>query len=353
MARASVAGIRTFVEGSRGGMVHVGVDVHKLSYSVALLRADGAWKEWTTPSSPEALERALSVVRSRIGAVAYEAGPCGFGLARQLERGGVPVIVAAPSRIPRPVAATSKTDRLDGRKLAEYAATGLLRPIAIPTEDEEGFRALVRRRHRLTDSIRQVKQRIRGLLLQFGVPEPAGLDHWGKAAVEAVGRLPLPAGADITRDSLLRELAFLAQERESVEEQLRRRRRAPEYQKRVNALRAVPGVGEIVATTFAAEVFRPKRFRRPEEVTSYLGLAPVVRQSGGGKARAKIRPVGQRRLRSLLIEAAWMWKQREPAAEAFYRRILGRTGLPQKAIVAVARKLAVTLWRLTTSPAAA
>ena len=82
-------------------------------------------------------------------------------------------------------------------------------------------------------------------------------------------------------------------------------------------------------------------------MASYLGLAPVVRQSGGGKAWARIRPVGQRRLRSLLIEAAWMWKQRDPAAETFYRRILGRTGLPQKAIVAVARKLAITLWRLT------
>jgi transposase len=112
-------------------------------------------------------------------------------------------------------------------------------------------------------------------------------------------------------------------------------------------------VGEIVATTFAAEVFRPGRFRRPEEVASYLGLAPVVRQSGGGKTRAKIRPVGQRRLRSLLIEAAWMWKQRDSGAETFYRRILGRTGLPQKAIVAVARKLAITLWRLSASPAAA
>jgi len=48
-----------------------------------------------------------------------------------------------------------------------------------------------------------------------------------------------------------------------------------------------------------------------------------------------------------------MWKQRDPAAETFYRRILGRTGLPQKAIVAVARKLAILLWRLSAHPAAA
>jgi len=345
MATVSVAGIRTFVERSKSGTFHVGVDVHKRSYSVALLRADGAWKEWTMPSSPKTLENAFLPLRSRIGAVVYEAGPTGFGLARRLIRAGIPVIVAAPSRVPRPVAPTSKTDRLDGRKLAEYAASGLLRPIAVPTEEEEGFRALVRRRHRLTDSIRHVKQRIRGLLLQFGIEEPAGLSLWGKAAVEEVGRLSLPPGTDETRDSLLRELAFLTQEREAIEEKLRQTCRAPRHEGRIKALKTVPGVGETVATTF--------RFHRPEEVTSYLGLAPVVRQSGSGKARVQIRPVGQRRLRSLLIEAAWIWKQRDPAADTFYRRILGRTGLPQKAIVAVARKLAVLLWRLSVSPAVA
>jgi transposase len=157
-------------------------------------------------------------------------------------------------------APTSKTDRLDGRKLAEYAASGLLRPIAVPTEDEEGFRALVRRRHRLTDSIRHAKQRIRGLLLQFGVEEPAGLSHWGKAAVEEVGRLSLPPGADETRNSLLRELAFLTQEREAIEEKLCRTCRAPGHEGRIKALKTVPGVGETVATTFAAELFRPGRF---------------------------------------------------------------------------------------------
>lgn len=56
---------------------------------------------------------------------------------------------------------------------------------------------------------------------------------------------------------------------------------------------------------------------------------------------------------SLLIEAAWMWKQRDLGAEAFDRRILGRSGLPQKAIVAVARKLAILRWRLNLSPAVA
>ena len=61
-------------------------------------------------------------------------------------------------------------------------------------------------------------------------------------------------------------------------------------------LTQVGGVGEVVATTFLAEVFAPERFDRAEEVTSYLGLAPVVRRSGDGPARARLRPVGQKQL---------------------------------------------------------
>ena len=103
MARVSVAGIRTFVEWSKSGTVHVEVDVQKRSYSVALRRADGARKEWTMLSSPKMLENAFLPLRSRIGAVVYEAGPTGFGLMCRLTRAGISVIVAAPSRVPRPV----------------------------------------------------------------------------------------------------------------------------------------------------------------------------------------------------------------------------------------------------------
>ena len=229
MAIVSVAGIRTFVEGSKGKTVHVGVDVHKRSTSVALLRSDGVWKEWTAPSSPKALESTLLPIRSRIGPVVYEAGPCGFGLARRLIRAG------------------DSRDR--GSSQPDPPAGG----------------------GHLQD-------------------RPAGRSQAGR--IRRLGHAPSHC-------------------------------RSHRGGGRVKALKTVSGVGEIVATTFAAEVFRPGRFRRPEEVASYPGLAPVVRQSGGGKTRAKIRPVGQRLLRSLLIEAAWMWKQRDPAAETFYRRILG------------------------------
>ncbi len=353
MAEIKISSLHRFVEAFSGGTVWVGVDVHKRSFSVALLRPDGMIKDWTCPSDIKALTRALRSLPVIIGAVCYEAGPTGFGLARSLESVGIKVIVAAPSRIPRPVAATNKTDSLDCRKLAELAASGLIRPIAIPTEQEEAFRSLQRRRHQLTDSLRKTKQRIRALLLSLNVPEPPQIDHWGKTAVSTLKTLLLPPGAHDTLQSLLEELEYFVAAQRRVDLRLRTISQEQDEARRIASMRSVPGIGEVVATTFAAELFNPGRFARSEEVTAYLGLAPVIRQSGLAKGTARLRPVGQRRLRSLLIEAAWIWKQRDPWAKEFFNRILSRHGIPQKAIAALARKLAALLWKLSLPPAAA
>lgn len=353
MTKASHSSIARFVEGFGDQKFFVGVDVHKRSYSVAVLRPDGMTHDWRMPADPVSLVLLLAALPIRIGVVCHEAGPTGFGLARHLERAGLRALVVAPSRIPRPVTASNKTDSLDCIKLAEFAASGLLRGISIPTEQEEAFRTLCRRRHQLTDTLRKAKQRIRALLLTLGVPEPQGIDSWSAAAVKALRQLQLKPGAVDTLHSLLREMDFLAGEQRKIDARLRDVAKEQDEARRIAAMRSVPGVGPVVATTFAAEVFRPQRFDRSQEITAYLGLAPVVRHSGEKTPKGRLRPVGQRRLRSLLVEAAWIWKQRDDQAREFYNRILGRTGVPQKAISALARKLAAHLWRLSLPPTAA
>lgn len=347
MASIKVSSVCRFVEAFIGQRVFVGIDVHKKTFSVALLRPDGMIKDWSCPADVALVTQTLSSLPVEIGAVCYEAGPTGFGLARSLRASKIKAIVVAPSRVPRPVSPTNKTDSLDCRKLAEYAASGLVHSIAIPSEKEEAFRSLERRRHQITDSLRKAKQRIRALLLALGEAEPHNLDHWSKNAMNALKALSLPPGAMDTLQSLINVLEYLISAQRYVDQRLRTISQEQDEARRIAAMRAVPGVGEVVATTFAAEVFRPGRFNRSEEVTAYLGLAPVVRQSGLSKGTARLRPVGQRRLRSLLIEAAWMWKQQDPWAQNFYNRILGRHGVPQKAIAALARKLAALLWELS------
>jgi transposase len=282
----------------------------------------------------------------KVALVAYEAGPTGFSLARALESSGMAVAVVAPSRVMRPVSSGAKTDRLDCLKLAGLALRGMLRPIAVPSKEEEAIRSLNRRSHGLTDRIRKVKSRIKSHLLFLGVEEPAGLRCWSRSSISALKKLELPLGAALTLESLIRELKRQIEEREWVWEKLKELLKDGEQQDDVTNLRSIPGVGPITARTFCLELFRPGRFNRAEEVSSYLGLAPMVRHSGLGKPTAYIRPVGQRRLRSLLVEACWIWKRYDSYAKDFYNRLLSRCGSSQKTIVALARKLAVVMWRL-------
>lgn len=346
MARNSLSGLQQFVTGFEQEHFYVGIDVHKRSYYLALRRADGRALSLVSPASPSAVVELLTGLSIRIGAVAYESGPTGFSLARMLDDANIPVIVAAPSKIPRSVTPGAKCDRLDCLKLANYAARGMLKSIAIPSQQEEARRMLLRRRHMIVDDVRRCKQRIKGLLLFLGIDEPRELVHWQLGVDAVLLALPMESTAHMTLESYLRELTFNQEELRRVEHQLKSLAKSKELADRMVCLQSVPGVGPTVATTFALELFRPERFRRPEEVASYLGLAPVVRHSGNKTPSGRLVPVGQTRLRSLLVEAAWMWKSIDAYADALYCRLLGKTGVAQKAIAAVARRLAIILWRL-------
>jgi transposase len=346
MARFSLSSLQTFVSGFEEKPFWIGIDVHKRSYYLALRRCDGHCTTWVAPADPASLAEQILRLGIDVAAVAYETGPTGFSLARVLERLSIPVIVAAASRIPRSVTAGAKCDRLDCIKLAEYAAKGMLKSIAVPTPEEEARRSLLRRRHTLVDSVRRSKQRIKSLLLFLGVPEPVEVTNWHNSAPQALLDLALKPAARLTLESYLRELTFHQAELRTVDHQLRQMVATTELSQSALYLQSVPGVGPTVATTFALELYRPHRFGRAEEVASYLGLAPMVRHSGGRTPSGRLVPVGQNRLRSLLIEAAWIWKTKDSFAADLYNRLLARTGLPQKAIAAVARRLAIILWRL-------
>ena len=144
----------------------------------------------------------------------------------------------------------------------------------------------------------------------------------------------------------MRNLEFCKQEQKIIESQLDTVSQHPEHNTIVSSLMTIPGVGFITAMTFHLELFNPERFNREEEVTSYLG-SPTVKHSGEKNPQGHLVPVGQKRLRSLLIEASWMWVSKDSYAAGLYRKFIAKSGIPQKAITAVARKLAIILWRLS------
>jgi transposase len=112
-------------------------------------------------------------------------------------------------------------------------------------------------------------------------------------------------------------------------------------------LRTVPGVGLITAMTFRLELHEPARFKTPGQVARMAGLAPQVRQSGQTRHEGGLLKSSGARLRTALVEAAWRWVACDASAKACYRRLVSNTGVSQKAIVGMARRLAVLLWRLS------
>ena len=107
-----------------------------------------------------------------------------------------------------------------------------------------------------------------------------------------------------------------------------------------------PGVGPVIAAQFAAEIFNPRRFTDKTQLAKYVGLAPSVRQSGQMLRDGPILKTGRPQLRCSLIQGAWLWIRKDPNAYNTFCRLIHNTGHKNKAITAMARKLAVHLWKM-------
>jgi transposase len=324
--------------------VYVGLDVHKRTVHAAIRKNGREVRTWVMPSDGEAILATLKPLRAALKRVVYEAGPTGYGLARALEKAGLPVEVVAPGKTPRPANMGSKSDRLDCRTLAQYAEKHLLSRVALPTEEEEADRQVVRLRDQLMNKQRRVKQQIKSLLLYYGIREPEGLATWSRAGVAALGRLELRAQIRLALDTLLDELHHLRGLLKKVQETLGRLARKARLRTKEQRLRTHPGVGPLTAMKFLLEVYQPERFATTRAVAFYVGLAPRVRQSGETRRGGAIIKAGRGSLRATLVEAAWAWIRYDRQAARTYRRLVRNTGSGRKAIVAMARRMAVNLW---------
>lgn len=324
--------------------VYVGLDVHKRSIHIAVRINGELVRIAVLPADAKAVLGFLRVVRDGIRLIVYEAGPTGFGLARLLRKAGLAVEVIAPGKTPRQANPGNKSDRLDCRQLAEFAEKGLLRPIVAPSLQEEGDRQISRLRDQLMRKRKRVKQQIKSMLLQFGIKEPAGLAQWSKTGLSALEKLKLRKPLGMSLEVLLEELDFLTQRIKEVERHLRDLAESKRHKEAYNRLNTHPGVGEITAMKFITEVYQPERFSKPTQVASYLGLSPKVRQSGETRKGGGIQKSGREALRAMLVEASWRWMALDKRGKQLYTKLLRNTGKGQKAIVGVARHMAINLW---------
>ncbi len=326
----------------KGDVIHVGIDVHKRSYHMAVWKNGKLASDWTMPSSDQMMVSILEPAREALQNVVYEAGPTGYGLARKLMAAGFPCRIVAPGKTPRAASKGNKSDRLDCRRLAEYSAKDMLKYVGIPTEAEDHERQLIRMRDDQMKKRKRIKQQIKSFLLYNSIDEPAGLQGWTIASVVALKKMNLPPLLRFRLDEFLGELEYYKQSLKRIEKELGNYEQ--KYAEQIEILRSHPGVGQKTSRQFIAEIYQPKRFSDSKQIASYLGLAPKVECTGDTRHESGVIKGGRGKLRAMLIECCWRWIRDDPAARKRYFQYLTNTGSAKKSIHAMARKMAIHLW---------
>lgn len=363
-------------EASSASIQYVGLDVHKDSIDIATAdegRNGELRHVGQIGGDLAALDKALRRLLSRGHRlhVVYEAGPCGFVIARHLASQGIDCVVVAPSSIPKRSGDRVKTDRRDALMLARLARAGELAPVRVPEAADEAVRDLVRAREDAVREQRNARHRLKALLLRNGIAY-AGKAAWTPAHLRWLASLKLPLAAQqIAFQEYLHSITESATRIARLEQALREQLPGWGLRPVVQALMAMRGMQLIAAMTLVAELQDFTRFAHPRQLMAYVGLVPGEHSSGPKRRQGSITKAGNSAARRMLVEVAWQYlhgprvspiiarrHDQVPAAitdiawaaqlrlSAKFKRLLARKVMKTKAVVAVARELVGFVWAI-------
>ncbi len=304
-------------------MRSVALDVHLDFCEVAIVEDGELRSAGRIETKPEQIELFASSLAPD-DRVALEVTGNAWEIARLIEPHVAQVLVVSPSDTGIRQA-RAKTDRLDARTLARLLAAGSLDGVWMPDRWTWVMRRRLSRRSQLVRARSRSKNQIHAVLM-----------------CQLVGRSPV---SDLFGVNGRQWLKGLEKELAEVERLIAQ---AALESAQIKRLMSVPGVNVIVAASFLAAIGDISRFQSPSKLVGYLGLDPLVRQSGVGPAtHGHISKQGSVRARHALVEACWTTVRQPGPLHAFYQRIRARRG-HSVAIVAAARKLASLFWCLLT-----
>jgi transposase len=322
-----------------------GLDVSVKDTSVCIVDDTGRiTREVKVASEPDALLTVLRNPAYRFKRIGLEAGPLSQWLFSALAEADLPVI-CVETRHMRAVlkAQINKTDRNDARGIAQMMRVGLYRPVHVKTLRSQKLRMLLTHRKLLQSKAIAVENDLRATLRNFGLKVGAvGTVKFEARIKELVDNLPDLA---VLVEPLLVVRRVLREQIGVLHCRLLAIVRDDEVCRR---LMTVPGVGPVVALTYRATVDVPARFRNSKSVGAVFGLTPAKDQSGESDRSGAISRCGDEMMRTTLYEAAqillvrstrWSW------LKAWAMKIARHRGM-KKAIVALARRLAVILHRI-------
>lgn len=330
-------------------MAHfVGLDVSVLETAVCVVDETGkVICEQKVPSEPDDIVTLLTSIGEDYGRIGIEAGPLSQWLVNGMAEAGLPVICVETRHMKSLLKAQqiNKSDRHDARGIAQMMRVGLFKPVHVKTLASQEKRMLLTARKLVQRKMLDVDANLRGTLRNFGlkvgVVGQAGFETRVRELVKGLPRLAAIVEPMLTIRRVMRQ-EFTRLHRMLLD--------VVRHDPVCRRLMTAPGVGAVVALTYRATVDQPQRFVHSRAVGAHVGLTPRRHQSGEIDYDGGISKSGDTMLRTMLYEAAqtllkqsgkWSW------LKAWGMRVAQRRGL-RRAIVAVARRLAVILHRMWT-----
>ena len=352
---------------------YVGLDVHKETIAVSVAEARGGEVRYlgkiaNTPEAVTKLVRRLGKHGERLS-FCYEAGPCGYGVYRQLQALRQECMVVAPSLIPRKPGERVKTDRRDSLGLARLHRAGELTAVWVPDAEHEALRDLVRAREDMKHLQRQAKQRLLAFLLRHG-KRYDGKSNWTMTHYRWLEAVKFEQTVQqIVFQEYVDAVLAGTKRVHGLERMIEQAAQASAAWPVIEALMALRGVNLLTAVTIVAEIGDLTRFANAPQLMAYLGLVPSEHSSGASVRRGGITKTGNSHVRRVLIEAAWTYRhaarktaalqrraERTPQAVQDiawaaqkrlcqrYRLLHAKGKLPVQVCTAVARELAGFIW---------
>jgi len=323
-----------------------GLDVSLRSCAICVVDAKGnVFLEKELPCEVGDIADCLNSVGHPIERIGFEAGTLSQHLFYGLTSEGFDVVCMEARQVNAALSAMrNKTDKNDARGIAHVLRTGWFSPVHMKSREAHGVRALLSTRKALLGKTIDLANEVRGLLKIFGLRLPKTVKH---GSFDGLVR-PMIEMDEVLAHAIIPLLDARLVLYQHFLELDRRVKRAAARDKVCLRMMTVPGVGPIAALTFKAAVDDPARFKRSRTVAAHFGLTPRRYQSGEHDNPGRISKAGDRDVRATLYAAANALLMRTMAGSQIksWGMRLMRTKGRRRAVVAVARKLAVLLHRM-------
>lgn len=315
----------------------VGVDVDDKAYHFSIVSPEGE----TIASRIKCKRDAGALVKgvnkftkNKVIMVGYEATYLGYSLQRKLNKLKIACQVIAPTSIAKAPGDRVKNDGKDSFRLA----LGLWRRefsfVGIPTLEQESDRMVLRSRAYLvsqrSDTKRHILSQCRLLDIDYK-QETANKDYWTKMHRDWLDKkiISLPTSAHIMLTVMIQNLQTIEKQIATLESEIEHIATKPEYSKTVQTLNCFKGIATISAMVIVTEIFDINRFEHPSKLVSYMGLDIAEHSSGGKQNQFGITKMGNKRLRTTLVEACQMFSKSKTPSK---RKIAIRKGVDKKII---------------------